>query len=267
MPISEDDNAVCIEAKNVHKTYQSSAEGVVAIENLDLEIYDREFFCLLGPTGCGKSTFLRILGGLLEPEVGSVNIRKEIPEDRFMTNMVFQEHGIFPWKTVIDNVAFGLKMRGIDKKTRYRRARQYIKKVNLSEFENSYPHELSGGMKQRVGVARAFTNDPEILLMDEPFGSLDVQTKEYLQEELLSLWNETKKTVVYVTHDVTEAIKLGDRLGVMSARPGSVKEILTVDINRPRTRENIPPERVDELQAAVWDILDGEVKKSVERDY
>jgi NitT/TauT family transport system ATP-binding protein len=179
--------------------------------------------------------------------------------------MVFQEHGIFPWKTVIDNVAFGLKMDGVGKQRRYERARTYLEKVDLTEFADAYPHQLSGGMKQRVAIARAFTNDPEILLMDEPFGVLDAQTKHHLQRELLSLWSETRKTVVYVTHDIEEAITLGDRLGVMTARPGTLKAVLDVDIPRPRTHDAVTTEEFTALRERVWNLLSDEVEQSVER--
>lgn len=255
---------VRIRASGVEKTYRSREGDVRALADVNLEVYDNEFFCLLGPSGCGKSTFLRLLSGLLELDAGEIEINADDADGRPATSLVFQEKGIFPWKSVLDNVAFGLKMRGVDKQRRYEIAREYIQKVNLSEFEGAYPHQLSGGMKQRVGIARAFANDPQILLMDEPFGDLDAQTKRYLQEELLSLWSESKKTVVYVTHDIEEAIQLGDRLGVMGARPGHVKEIIDVDLDRPRTRENLDIARLEELQTRVWDVLSDEVQRTVE---
>ena len=255
----------CLRATAVSKVYRSPSGNVSALEDVSLEVSDREFFCLVGPSGCGKSTFLRLLGGLLECDSGEIEILKPAPDDRPTTNMVFQEYGIFPWKSVIENVAFGLKMRGVPKARRYDIARRYIEKVNLDGFEESYPHQLSGGMKQRVSIARAFANDPEIFLMDEPFGALDAQTKQYLLEELLSLWNESKKTVVYVTHDIEEAIHLGDRIGVMSARPGRIKTVVDVDLDRPRTRDNIPVDRFEEIQETVWTSLSDEVERSVER--
>ncbi|MFW6017891.1 MAG: ABC transporter ATP-binding protein [Halapricum sp.] len=256
---------VRIRATGVEKTYTGRDGDVQALSGMDLEVYDSEFFCLLGPSGCGKSTFLRIVSGLLEADSGEIEIQAESNGDRPTTSMVFQEKGIFPWKSVLDNVAFGLKMRGIGKQRRYEIAREYIEKVNLSEFEDAYPHQLSGGMAQRVGIARAFANDPQVLLMDEPFGDLDAQTKRYLQEELLSLWSESRKTVVYVTHDIEEAIQLGDRLGVMGARPGHVKEIVDVDLDRPRTRETLDIGRLEELQTRVWNVLSDEVQRTVEQ--
>ncbi|QSG13801.1 ABC-type nitrate/sulfonate/bicarbonate transportsystem, ATPase component [Halapricum desulfuricans] len=259
------ERSVRIRASGIEKAYTGRDGDVQALSGLDLEVYDSEFFCLLGPSGCGKSTFLRLVSGLLDADAGEIDIRTESNGDRPSTSMVFQEKGIFPWKSVLDNVAFGLKMRGVGKQRRYEIAREYIEKVNLSEFENAYPHQLSGGMAQRVGIARAFANDPQVLLMDEPFGDLDAQTKRYLQEELLSLWSESKKTVVYVTHDIEEAIQLGDRLGVMGARPGHIKEIVDVDLERPRTRENLDIARLEELQTRVWDVLSDEVQRTVER--
>lgn len=260
-----DGRELCLRASEVSKVYRSPSGDVSALEGVNLEVYDREFFCLVGPSGCGKSTFLRLLGGLLECDSGEIEILKPAPEERPTTNMVFQEYGIFPWKSVVDNVAFGLKMRGVDRGRRREIAERYIEKVNLSGFEESYPHQLSGGMKQRVSIARAFANDPEIFLMDEPFGALDAQTKQYLLEELLSLWNESKKTVVYVTHDIEEAIRVADRIGVMSARPGRIKTVVDVDIDRPRTRESIPIDRFEEIQETVWTSLSDEVERSVEQ--
>ncbi|TQQ82171.1 ABC transporter ATP-binding protein [Halonotius roseus] len=257
--------SACIRARGVGKRYTTRSGEVEALTDVDLTIQDQEFFCLLGPSGCGKSTFLRILSGLVSEYTGEIEISAARADGGSVTNMVFQEHGIFPWKTVLDNVAFGLKMDGVGKQQRYERARAYLEKVDLAEFADAYPHQLSGGMKQRVAIARAFTNDPEILLMDEPFGVLDAQTKRNLQTELLSLWSETKKTVVYVTHDIEEAITLGDRLAVMTARPGGVKAVLDIDLPRPRTRGAIPTDEFTTLRERVWELLSDEVQQSVER--
>lgn len=255
----------CIRARGIGKTYTTRSGEVEALTDVDLTVHDQEFFCLLGPSGCGKSTFLRILSGLDSEYTGEIDISAARADDGSVTNMVFQEHGIFPWKTVLDNVAFGLKMNGVGKQARHERARTYLAKVDLADFADAYPHQLSGGMKQRVAIARAFANDPEVLLMDEPFGVLDAQTKRNLQTELLSLWSETKKTVVYVTHDIEEAITLGDRLAVMTARPGGVKAVLEVDLPRPRTRGAIPTDEFTTLRERVWELLSDEVQQSVER--
>ena len=255
-----------VTVSKVKKVYNSGPNEVVAIDDFDLTVADNEFFCLLGPSGCGKSTLLRIISGLIDHDGGEVNIRNDDTGDRPLTNMVFQEHGIFPWKTVIDNVAFGLKMRGMGKDERYEIAQEYIEKVNLTGFENSYPHQLSGGMKQRVGIARAFANDPAILLMDEPFGALDAQTKETLQEELLDIWSDADKTAIYVTHDIEEAIMLGDRMGIMTARPGRIKETIDIDLPRPRTQETRNREQFIEHRNQVWDILGEEVRRSMQTE-
>lgn len=263
-PAPDRGRTVRIRATDIRKVYQSGSEPVTALADMDLTVYDGEFLCLLGPSGCGKSTFLRLVSGLLTHEEGTIEIHAAT-EDRPTTNLVFQERGIFPWKSVLDNVAFGLKMRGVDRERRYEVAHRYIEKVNLDGFADAYPHQLSGGMKQRVGIARAFANDPEIFLMDEPFADLDAQTKRYLQSELLSLWNESRQTVVYVTHDIDEAIRLGDRLGVMTARPGRVAELVSVGLDRPRTRDSLDVGRVEALQDRIWDVLEDEVHRSVEK--
>ncbi len=250
-----EERPVRVDVTGLSKTYQSGSESVRALDGMDLTVRDREFFCLLGPSGCGKSTFLRLLSGIEETETGLIEI-DEPDADRPTTSMVFQEKGIFPWKTVRENVAFGLKMRDVPKPRRQETAQRYIEKVNLGGFEDAYPHQLSGGMKQRVGIARAFANDPEILLMDEPFGDLDAQTKRHLQQELITLWRDRPKTVIYVTHDIEEAVRLGDRLGVMTDRPGHIAELIDIDLARPRTRENLDVTRFEELQKRVWSILD-----------
>ena len=260
IPVTErapaDERPVRIDVNGLEKTYRSGEGDVRALDGFDLTVRDREFFCLLGPSGCGKSTFLRVLSGLLEKDTGQIDV--EEPEaNRPTTSMVFQEKGIFPWKTVLENVAFGLKMRDVPQTRRRTVAQRYIEKVNLEGFEDAYPHQLSGGMKQRVDIARAFANDPEVLLMDEPFGDLDAQTKRQLQQELITLWQERPKTVVYVTHDIEEAVRLGDRLGVMTDRPGRIEELVEVDLDRPRTRENLDLSRVEALQNQVWSILEG----------
>jgi len=252
-----------ITIENLRKVYGSGDRQVVAIEDFELHVPDNEFFCLLGPSGCGKSTFLRIVSGLIDHEGGTITIREsDTASDRPLTNMVFQEHGIFPWMSVLDNIAFGLKMRGVPKRERYDIARTYLKKVNLSGFESAYPHQLSGGMKQRVGIARAFANDPAILLMDEPFGALDAQTKEQLQEELLEVWTDAEKTAIYVTHDIEEALMLGDRMGIMTARPGTIKEIIDIDLPRPRTKETRTLDEFVQLRNRVWDVLAEEFARS-----
>ncbi len=208
-----------------------------ALEGVTLEIRDEEFVCLVGPSGCGKTTLLRIIAGLETATTGSVTI-----DGRAVTGpdpgrgMVFQEYSLFPWRRVIDNVAFGLEMKGIAKEERRKTADHYIDMVGLSQFRDAYPYELSGGMRQRVAIARALANDPDVLLMDEPFGALDAQTRNRMQKELLSLQDETRQTIVFVTHSVDEAVYLADRIIVLSPRPGKVREVIDIPWPRPRDR-------------------------------
>ncbi|PKL55091.1 MAG: nitrate ABC transporter ATP-binding protein [Methanomicrobiales archaeon HGW-Methanomicrobiales-6] len=208
-----------------------------ALEGVNLEIGDTEFICLVGPSGCGKTTLLRIIAGLETATTGSVTVdgRAVIGPDP-KRGMVFQEYSLFPWRRVIDNVAFGLEMKGIAKEERRRTADRYIEMVGLSQFRDAYPYELSGGMRQRVAIARALANDPDVLLMDEPFGALDAQTRNRMQKELLSLWEQTKKTIVFVTHSVDEAVYLANRIVVLSPRPGSVQEVIAIPWPHPRDR-------------------------------
>ncbi len=208
-----------------------------ALADVNLDIQDQEFICMVGPSGCGKTTLLRIIAGLETPTAGEVTVDGNAvigPDPK--RGMVFQEYSLFPWRRVIDNVAFGLEMKGVGKEERRKTADHYIDMVGLSQFRNAYPFELSGGMRQRVAIARALANDPDVLLMDEPFGALDAQTRNRMQRELLSLWAETKQTIVFVTHSVDEAVYLADRIVVLSQRPGTVREIISIPWSRPRDR-------------------------------
>lgn len=201
---------------------------------------DGEFVCVLGPSGCGKTTLLRIIAGLEEPTSGKILLKnKEITGPGSDRGMVFQEFGLFPWRSVRKNIEFGLEIRKIPKEERRAISDRYIDLVGLKGFETSHPNELSGGMKQRVGIARALANDPAILLMDEPFGALDAQTRNLMQKELLRIWSEMKKTVVFITHSVDEAVFVADRVVVMSARPGKIKSIFDVEWERPRDRSGV----------------------------
>ncbi len=202
---------------------------MTAIADFNLDVAEGEFVCVVGPSGCGKSTFLRILAGLDTISSGEVRIVPGADPSQPLNNVVFQEYAIFPWKTVLDNVAFGLEMRGIGKVERYTVAREWIDRVGLRKFADYYPHQISGGMKQRVSIARALANDPQVLLMDEPLGALDAQTRTVLQEELLRIWEANRKTVVYITHSIDEAVLLGDRVVLMTAHPGANKAIFDVD--------------------------------------
>jgi NitT/TauT family transport system ATP-binding protein len=254
--------AAKVRLRGIAKRFTVKRRTVDALIDIDLDINGGEFCCIVGPSGCGKTTLLRILAGLEHPSAGSIEIGCESARSRPVNSMVFQEQSIFPWMSVRDNIAFGLKARGASRAERHRVAQSFIHTVGLTGFEDALPHQLSGGMKQRVSIARAFANDPEMLLMDEPFASLDEQTKLLLQAELVRIWEETRKTVLYVTHSIDEAIVLADRILVMSARPGRIKEIVDVTqvFGRPRTVEMVRSSRqYGELFARVWGQLRDEV--------
>ncbi len=251
-------------ARNVLKQFPSTNGMVTALHDFSLEVDDGEFVCIVGPSGCGKSTFLRILAGLMPHTSGHVEIIPSSDVERPLNNVVFQEYAIFPWKTVIDNVAFGLQMRGYSKKERYSIAMDWLERVGLRKFANYYPSQISGGMKQRVSIARALANDPEILLMDEPLGALDAQTRAILQEELVRIWEENQKTVVYITHSIDEAILLGSRVVIMTSQPGTIKQEFTIDLPRPRTIETTSLPQFAELKGHIWRTLRDEVVKAME---
>jgi NitT/TauT family transport system ATP-binding protein len=264
-----------IRIRGLRKQFFVRGRSVDALSGVDLDIGRGEFFCIVGPSGCGKTTLLRIVAGLETKSAGSIDVIRDYagsdgvnsrgPIERPLNSMVFQEQSIFPWMSVRDNIAFGLKAQGVSRGERYERVRPFIHKVGLEGFEDALPHQLSGGMKQRVSIARAFANDPEILLMDEPFAALDEQTKLILQAELLRVWGETRKTVLYVTHSIDEAIVLADRVLIMSARPGRVKDIVDVDavFSRPRQVEAVKSSaQYGELFGRVWGQLREEVLKN-----
>src|SRR5919201_405067 len=253
-----------IVADDVTVTFRSANRPpVTALADFDLRVGRGEFVSLVGPSGCGKSTFLNIVLGLLRPDSGSVSVngrRVEGPApDRAM---VFQEFGLLPWRTVEANVELGLELRGVASEARRRQARELVQLVGLSGFERHYPHELSGGMKQRVGLARALATNPEILLMDEPFAALDAQTRDLMQAELLQVWERTRKTVVFVTHSIEEAAYLSDRVVVLSARPGRQKAEIPVRLPRPRDYEMRLTPEFNELKLAIWSALRDELKAS-----
>ena len=209
----------------------------LALENVNFQVEDGEFVCLLGPSGCGKTTILRLAAGLEAPSSGDLTLDgKKISGVNKECGFVFQEYALFPWRTVKENIEFGPQVKGMTRNEYERISKHYIDLVGLGGFENHYPNELSGGMKQRVGIARAYANHPKLLLMDEPFGALDAQTRNLMQGELLRIWEQEHISVLFVTHSVDEAVYLGDRVVVMSARPGKVKEIFEVKLVRPRIR-------------------------------
>ncbi len=230
-----------VKVNNVFRRFTKDEDtSTLALENVNLEVEDKDFVCFIGPSGCGKTTLLRIISGLDKPDEGEVYLDdKKIESPGPDRGMVFQEYSLFPWKTVVDNIIFGPQMGGIKKKDALEDAEKYLELVGLQQFRDSYPYELSGGMKQRVAIARALANEPSVLLMDEPFGALDAQTRNILQQELLDIWQKKHITVLFVTHSVDEAVFLADKIVLMSARPGKIKEIINVDLPRPRDRTSL----------------------------
>ncbi len=251
-------------SRNVTKVYPTTRGQMTAIDDFTLDVADGEFVCIVGPSGCGKSTYLRILAGLDDLTSGTIVVRPGADPRKPLNSVVFQEYAVFPWKTVIENVAFGLQMRGVSEAERLETARYWLERVGLSKFAGYYPSQISGGMKQRVSIIRALANDPEVLLMDEPLGALDAQTRVVLQDELLRIWEETRKTVVYITHSLDEAILLGDRVILMSAHPGRLLETFHVDIPRPRTVDAMNAPRFAELRGEIWSLLGREVTRAME---
>jgi len=254
-PLSE---RPAIRIRDLHKRFG----GLTAIDGVSLDIAHGEFFMIVGPSGCGKTTLLRILAGLDSVTSGTIEI--ETPNSqRPVNSMIFQGDSIFPWMTVWNNAAYGLKMRRAPASTIKEVVGHYLARTGLTRFAKYYPHQLSGGMRQRVSIARAFANDPEILLMDEPFSALDAQNKLLLQEELLRIWEEHKKTVVFITHSVDEAVFLGDRIMVMTAQPGKVKMFVPVALARPRNIMELQKSpQYGELIAHIWSSLREEVHRA-----
>lgn len=254
-------------ARDILKIYPSARGNITAIDHFSIQVEEGEFLCIVGPSGCGKSTFLRILAGLIPATSGEIEIIPGDDPNRPLNSMVFQEYAIYPWKKVIDNVAFGLEMRGISKQERHTIALDWLGKVGLHKFAQYYPAQLSGGMKQRVSIARALANDPEVLLMDEPLGALDAQTRMVLQDELLRIWETQRKTVVYITHSLDEAILLGDRVVIMTAQPGRLKEVFEIEIERPRNIQTMATAAFAATKGRIWEALQDEVRQAMKDQY
>jgi NitT/TauT family transport system ATP-binding protein len=251
-----------VAVREVSVTFESHGQPVLALDRISLEVAAGEFLCVVGPSGSGKSTLLRVLAGLLRQTAGTVHIEADRPGTP-LTAMVFQEHALLPWRTVLDNVTFGLENRGVERGAREARAREMLALVGLTRFARHYPHQLSGGMKQRVGIARALAADPEVLLMDEPLAALDAQTRTIMQEELLRIWATLGKTVVYVTHSLEEALLLGDRVVLLTARPGRVSQVFAVDLGRPRGLEVRASPGYGALLDKIWAQLREEVVRAM----
>ncbi len=246
---------------------QKSFGKLTAIDRVSVDIAPGEFFMIVGPSGCGKTTLLRILAGLDTATAGTIEIETPADKDQPVKSMVFQGDSIFPWMTVWNNAAYGLRMRNAPAAVIKERVGHYLDATGLTRFAGYYPHQLSGGMKQRVSIARAFANDPEILLMDEPFSALDAQNKLLLQEELLRIWDEQKKTVVFITHSVDEAVFLGDRIMVMTAQPGRVKSFVDVPLPRPRNLIELQgAPAFGELVHRIWSGLRDEVQRARDQE-
>ncbi|PYJ14739.1 MAG: mannosyltransferase [Verrucomicrobia bacterium] len=256
------DKTAKLRIRNLSKSFSLNGTETQALQDVTLDVFSNEFCAVVGPSGCGKTTLLRLLAGLEQPTSGEV-LYGDCSPNKPKCNLVFQEQAIFPWMTVWENIAFGLRRRGVKGAELNDIVKHFLNITGLSGFWNFYPYQLSGGMKQRVGVARAFANDPEILLMDEPFASLDEQNKTLLQDELLRIWEETKKTVVFITHSIDEAISLGDRVVVMTNRPGRIKSIIPVRFGRPRKMMELRKEaEYGALVYQVWQLLYEEVMSS-----
>jgi NitT/TauT family transport system ATP-binding protein len=253
--------AAYIQARNVKLTFRPANRAPVrALDAFDMDVEDGEFISIVGPSGCGKSTFLNVLLGLIKPDAGEVLMHgRKITGPGSERAMVFQEFGLLPWRTVQHNIELGLELKRIAAVKRRLIAERLISLVGLAGFESHYPHELSGGMKQRVGLARALATDPEVLLMDEPFAALDAQTRDLMQVELLRIWREARKTVLFVTHQIDEAIYLSDRVLVMSKRPGRTKRVFDIKLPRPREYEMRVTPEFNDLKLEIWNTLKDEI--------
>jgi len=251
-----------------HEYYQPRTGGrLLALENINLQVDDGEFVTIVGPSGCGKTTFINLCDGLLKPTAGRIDIDGvAVTGPGTDRGMVFQDSCLMPWRTVFKNVIFGLECQGLDNAEGTARAKEFIKLVGLAGFEEHYPHELSGGMQQRCNLARALTVDPKILIMDEPFAALDAQTREIMQSELLRIWRESQKTVLFITHQINEAIYLADRVIVFAARPGRVKATIKIDIPRPRELSVKRDPSFLKYEDQVWNLIEEEVKKTMIQD-
>jgi NitT/TauT family transport system ATP-binding protein len=242
--------------EEVHKRYQDNqGKEVTALSDINLTLKEKEFVVLVGPSGCGKSTLLNMVGGLLSPTSGSIYFDEVKESYEPSVGIVFQEIGLFPWRTVQQNITLGLEERGLSKAEQKERVDHYIQMVGLSGFEKAYPHQLSGGMRQRAGIARALVIKPDLLLMDEPFSALDAQTRTIMQEELLRIWGQTQLTTLYVTHNIAEAVYLGDRVVVLSRRPGRITNILDIDLPKYERDQDKHVVRFNEYVDQIWQLI------------
>jgi NitT/TauT family transport system ATP-binding protein len=253
---------IALEVAGLKKTYTKNGQPLEIVDIAGFAAREGEFITIIGPSGCGKSTFLHIMGGFIPADSGAIRVYgQEVQGPGPDRGMMFQEFALFPWKTVAGNVAWGLETLGYERKPIDETVQRYLEMTGLADFRNHYPAELSGGMKQRVALARVLAFNPKVLLMDEPFGALDAQTREVMQEEVTRLWHSTKKTIVFVTHDIEEAVYLGDRVVVLSARPGRIKEEVKIDLPRPRSLEIKKSIQCHEYRNHIWDLIRSESRK------
>jgi NitT/TauT family transport system ATP-binding protein len=248
--------------ENVGFVYPSRRGAVRALDGVSFSAHDQELVSIVGPSGCGKSTLLRIVAGLRPPTEGRVVFEDADGNGRPRCGLVFQEAGLFPWMTVLDNLAFGLEMQGIGRAERVERAMAFADRLGLAAFARHYPHELSVGMRQRVDIGRAFVADAPLLLMDEPFGALDAQTRRVLQEELLNIWSSSRKLALFITHDIDEAVLLADRVIVMSGRPGTIRDEIVVPLPRPRDLAR-DRQHIHEVTWHIWQLLEADVRRGL----
>ncbi len=254
---------IALEASGLRKTYSKNGRPLEILDVARFAAREGEFITVIGPSGCGKSTLLHIMGGFIPADSGAIRVYgAEVKGPGPDRGMMFQEFALFPWKTVAGNVAWGLEAQGFPKQKIEELVARYLDMTGLAEFRNHYPAELSGGMKQRVALARVLAFDPKVLLMDEPFGALDAQTRETMQEEVTRLWDRTKKTIVFVTHDIDEAVYLGDRVVVLTARPGRIREEVAIDLPRPRSLEIKKSLKCHEYRNYVWDLIRTESRRA-----
>ncbi|AEV83281.1 ABC transporter ATP-binding protein [Actinoplanes sp. SE50] len=250
--------------ENVGKTFRARGTTVTALQDINLQVQDGEFLVIVGPSGCGKSTLLDLLGGLAEPTSGRILVDgKPVTGPGLDRGVVFQQYALLPWRTAQGNVEFGLEAKNVPRRERASRAREYLDLVGLTGFHDRYPHELSGGMKQRVAIARSLAFDPDVLLMDEPFAALDAQTRDGLQDELLKIWEKTGKTVVFITHGIEEAVYLGQRVAVLTSRPGRIKDVVEVPIQARSATEDLRSDpQFAHYRHEIWSLLRDEVSKA-----
>lgn len=250
--------------KNISKVFSHKTEReVAALREVNFTVNEHEFISIVGPSGCGKTTLLKIIAGLIAPDTGTIEYSEVKDGERPESVLIFQDQGLLPWLNVLDNIGLGLELRRVDKETRHEMVLDFMDRVKLSGFAYHYPHELSGGMRQRVALARAFLTKPDILLMDEPFAALDAQTRIILQEELLRIWEKERRTVFFVTHDIDEAILLGDRVIVMTDRPGRIQDDIEIPISWRRDLSMIDDPKITSMKRKIWKSLEQEVRKEL----